>query len=110
MCCFHQAVAFCKSLSISFDLSPTPVRFRSGKGAELGMGKIGLRILLPNGTVPLFRADIVRAYIPVLFGLDVMRVCGLRVDFDKDDLRSLSPPWTMQIAYQLGHAFSANPV
>lgn len=97
----HQAVAFCRNISIDLNLKPAPVRFRFGKGADLSPGKLGLRIPLPNGTVLLFHADVVKADILVLMGRDVMKQCGLIMDFDRDEQRSLSPTWTLKIVYQL---------
>lgn len=36
---------------------------------------------LPSGTILLFDFDVVRADITVLLGIDVMRQCGLNLDF-----------------------------
>lgn len=56
-----------------------------------------------------FSAYVVRAYIPVLLVLDVMKQCGLVLDFEKDEILSPNPSWHMQMVYKLGHAFATTP-
>lgn len=91
VCGFHQIGAPYRSLFIVFDLEPSPVPFRFENGADLCLGIPGLRIPLPNGTVILLRADLVRAYVPVRLGLDLMKNCRLVLYFDKDELRYIWP-------------------
>lgn len=83
---FDQAVSFCRCLGIPCDLKPSTVRFRFVNGVDSSIGRLSLRVALPNGSIKLFDADVLIAYIPVLMGLDVMQRCGLILDFDDDEV------------------------
>lgn len=76
----------------------------------MSIDKLALRILLPNGTMLMSHADIVRADIPVRLGLDVIKKCGLVLDLDQDKLRSVNPGWCMRLVHQFGNAFDATAV
>lgn len=57
-----------------------------------------------------FHADVSRAYMPVLLGLDVMQRYVLVLYFDKDEVSSVLPNWKMEIVDQLEQCFTTTPV
>lgn len=105
----NQAMDFCRALAIPFAIKPSSVLFSFGSGSKASIGILALRITLLRVFL-LFHAHVVRADIPFLLGLDVMSKCGLLFDFDKEELRSHPPPWSMPLTYGQGHAFAAVPL
>lgn len=72
---------FCCCLDISVSLRPSTTRFSFENGMDNSLGELDLSMPIRIGCFLSFHADVVSADIRVLGGLDVIRNCGLILDF-----------------------------
>lgn len=101
----RQAQAYCRMFKKEFRLCPSLVTYIFGNGSCASMGKLELRLPLPDGQFLPLLIDVVDADIPFLLGLDVLDNERLVADNVSNVLESRRDKWKLPIKRKHGHMF-----
>jgi len=66
-----QAKAYCKFAKITYQVIPSETTFRFGDGDFSSLGKLPIRIPIPNNSYIPYEFDVVQPDVPMLMGLDL---------------------------------------
>lgn len=100
-----QARAYCRENQHKFQPRPSEYAFLFGDGLFMSLGTIEIRIPTPDGSFFAFDADIVKADVPLLLGIDVLDRESIVADNVDNVLDNRKRGWKMPITRQDQHMY-----
>lgn len=100
-----QAKAYCRDANMKYILTYSKLKFRFGDGGYPSLGKLIVRIPIPNGSYIQINVDVVAAPIPLLLGLDVMDREGVIANNVRNQLQNPGQEWYLPIIRKYGHMY-----
>lgn len=100
-----QAQAYQAMMGTPMHMTPSSLQFKFGNYLCQSSGVIDVRVPIPNGSFIAFKAHVVRADIPMLVGLDLLRKHELTLDFSSCTITQQRHNWSLPMTFKAGHVF-----
>jgi len=100
-----QAKAYCKFAKITYQVIPSETTFRFGDGDFSSLGKLPIRIPIPNNSYIPYEFDVVQPDVPMLMGLDLLDAMKCYANNVENKFVSPFENWTLPITRKFGHLY-----
>lgn len=98
----RQARAYCKYIGCKFKLQASRTVFRFGVNRQKSMGKLAVRVPVPNGSMMILNADAIPVDVPLRIGLDILAKFKLIVNTVDNTLDSTLRGWSIPLKERSG--------
>jgi hypothetical protein len=101
---FPQAMVYCRFIGEKFKLQRSKNVYRFGVDKQDSLRSIAVHIPTPAAVITL-NVDLVRANVPLLFGIDVLDANGLTADAVSNKLKCPEGGWRTPLVRKIGHVY-----